>query len=84
MKRDRHDPTRLLRFVARHALNGIIAGWVCLLALLWLDIGGLGALIATSPFEELVTAMMAGAFGVTFGMLGIAWGVLVVLPQDGD
>ncbi|MGM0586073.1 MAG: hypothetical protein ACQEUZ_15610 [Pseudomonadota bacterium] len=84
MRREPHDPTRVLRFVARHALNGIIAGWVCMLLLLWLDIGGLGALIAASPSEELATAMMAGAFGVTFGMLGIAWGVLVVLPRDGD
>jgi hypothetical protein len=83
MKRD-PDPNRLMRFVGRHALNGVIAGWVCMLALLWLDIGGLGALIEQARAKELVTAMMAGAFGVTFGTLGIAWGVLVVLPRDGD
>ena len=41
MRKD-NDPTRLLRFVLISAMDGIAAGWLALLALLWLDIGGLG------------------------------------------
>lgn len=80
----RHDPYRLVRFVAFHALCGIIAGWATLLLLLQLDIGGLGRLVERAANEELATAMLAGAFGVTFGFVGLAWGILVVLPGEGD
>ena len=76
------DPTRLMRFVAKHAFHGALAGWTCLLAFLWLDLGGLGDLVANSPSGELISAMLAGAFGVTFGLVGIVWGVLVVLPHE--
>lgn len=76
------DPTRLMRFVAKHAFHGVLAGWACLLAFLWLDLGGLGALVHGSPSRELISAMLAGAFGITFGLVGIVWGVLVVLPHE--
>lgn len=79
--RPKDDPARLMRFVFRHAANGIAAGWTALLALLWLDVGGIGTLVHNSPSRELVTAMMAGGFALTFGFLGMAWGVLVVLPN---
>ena len=81
MPRRPYDPNRLARFVLRHSLNGVIAGWVFLLALLWLDIGEIGTLVRAAEQRELITAMMAGAFGVTFGLVGLAWGVLVVLPE---
>ena len=77
-----HDPTRLLRYVARHALTGAVAGWTALLALLWLDIGDLGTRVAGSADRELITVMLAGAFGSTFGLVGILWGVLVMLPHE--
>ncbi len=79
-----HDPYRLVRFVAFHALCGIMAGWTALLLLLWLDVGGLGTLVGRAAREELATVMLAGAFGVTFGFVGLAWGILVVLPGEGD
>lgn len=82
MDRRHYDPTRLVRFVVRHTANGVIAGWVFMLALLWLDIGGVGTLVHGAEQRELITAMMAGAFGVTFGFVGLAWGVLVLLPDE--
>ncbi|MEM6438494.1 MAG: hypothetical protein AAF763_02185 [Pseudomonadota bacterium] len=82
MPRKPYDPHKLTRFLLHHAANGVAAGWIVMLLLLWLDVGGLGALITGSDQRELVTAMMAGAFGTTFGVVGIVWGVLVVLPQE--
>lgn len=82
MSRTPYDPNRLPRFVLRHAFNGVIAGWVFMLLLLWLDIGQVGTLVRGAEQRELITAMMAGAFGVTFGFVGLAWGVLVVLPES--
>ncbi len=80
----KHDPYRLMRFVFRHALTGVMAGWTVLLALLWLDIGGLGDRVHSSPDGWLVTLMLAGAFGTTFSLVGIMWGVLVLLPDEPD
>ncbi len=80
----KHDPYRLMRFMMRQALTGVMAGWAILLALLWLDVGGLGARVHGSPDGWIVTLMLAGAFGVTFSMVGILWGVSVLLPDEPD
>lgn len=82
MTQKHYDPTRLVRFVAKHAFHGVIAGWTSLLLILWLDIAGFGTLVASSAQRELITAMLAAAFGTTFGLVGIMWGVLVVLPTE--
>ncbi|WP_339949851.1 hypothetical protein [uncultured Albimonas sp.] len=79
-----HDPCRLAKFVALHAATGIVAGWVCLLILLWLDIGGLGSLIERAERSEMATVLLAIGFGTSFGFVGIAWGVLAVLPHEKD
>ena len=77
-----YDPNKLVRFLLRHVANGVAGGWTFMLALIWLDVGGIGGLIRGSDQRELVTAMMAGAFGVTFGLVGLVYGVLVVLPGE--
>jgi len=79
-----HDPWRLAKFVALHAATGIVAGWACLLALLWLDIGGLGGLVERAERSEMATVLLAIGFGTSFGFIGIAWGVLAVLPHEKD
>ena len=81
MRKDK-DPTRLLRFVLISAMDGIAAGWLALLALLWLDIGGLGTRVHGSANAELAVLMLAGAFAVTFSYVGIVWGVLVRLRDQ--
>lgn len=78
------DPTRLIRFLLHHTANGVAAGWTAMLALIWLDVGGLGTLLQGSAVRELATAMMAGGFALIFGFVGMAWGVLVILPESGD
>lgn len=82
MQRKPYDPFKLVRFVGKHALHGVLAGWTALLAILWLDIGGFGTLVRGSEERELISVMLAGAFGTTFGLVGIMWGVLVVLPHE--
>ena len=80
--RGKDDPGRLLRFVLISAADGVAAGWTVLLALLWLDIGGLGARVHGSADAELAVLMLAGAFAVTFSYVGIVWGVMARLPEE--
>ena len=78
-----HDPNRLIRYVLISALDGVAGGWTFLLALLWLDIGGLGTLVhgaADGGLTALYILLMS--FGVTFGFVGIAWRVMVMLPEE--
>ncbi|MEM1316156.1 MAG: hypothetical protein AAGI51_16490, partial [Pseudomonadota bacterium] len=59
--REDYDPGKLTRFMIYHIASGVAAGWVVMLALIWLDIGGVGSLIRGSDQRELVTAMMAAS-----------------------
>lgn len=77
-----HDPYKLMRYVAISAGDGIAAGWTFLLALLWLDIGGLGTLVHNSASGPMAVVIMAMSFAVTFGFVGIAWRVMVLLPDQ--
>lgn len=88
MRTDKHsrydttpDPWRLVRFVAISAGDGIAGGWTLLLLLVELDIQGLGTLVKTQPDGALAMAMLAGVFAITFSMVGIAWRVMVILPD---
>ena len=38
----------LVRFLVVHCLAAVIAGWTMVGGLLWLNVGGLGALVMTS------------------------------------
>ena len=84
MTRPKHDPYRLFRYVALGAGEGVLAGWVVLLILKYLNIGRIGDLISNSPDGALVYAVALALFGITFGMVGIAWRVMFLLPQEDD
>jgi len=79
---DRHDPYRLMKYVGKGALEGASAGWILLIILKYLDIGGIGTLIANTAEGPLVYAIAFCLFGITFGMVGIAWRVMVLLPDE--
>lgn len=81
-RRGQGDPGRLVRYVAMAAAEGVAAGWAFLLALLWLDIGGLGTLVHGSEDATLALVILLMSFGVTFGFVGIAWKVMVMLPDE--
>lgn len=76
------DPYRVMKYVARGAAEGIVAGWILLTILKHLDIMKIGTLIANSADGALAYFMLAFFFGITFGMVGIAWRVMVLLPDE--
>ncbi|MEM8760710.1 MAG: hypothetical protein AAGE83_10395 [Pseudomonadota bacterium] len=78
----RQDPFRLVRLVAIGAADGIAAGWIALLLMVELDFQGLGSLMKGTEDGGLALAMLAAFFAVTFGMVGIAWRVMVLLPEE--
>ena len=78
------DPHKLTKYVALGAGEGVVAGWIVLLLLIHLDIVGLGSLIHRSADGVTALLMLLGFFGITFGMVGIAWRVMVLLPDEED
>ena len=82
MSDERKDDYRLMRYTALGAGEGVVAGWITLLIFKYLDIGRIGTLIEGSDQGALVLAVALGLFGITFGMLGIAWRLMVLLPDE--
>lgn len=80
----RNDPYRLVKYVALGAGEGVVAGWIFLLIVLKLDAIGLGDLIDRSADGPLALILLLWFFGMTFGMVGIAWRVMVLLPDEKD
>ncbi|MEL6775117.1 MAG: hypothetical protein AAFP23_10150 [Pseudomonadota bacterium] len=80
--RPKEDPNRLVRYVAVAAGDGITAGWVLLLVAVEMDVQGFGTLMKTAEVGGLALAVSAGLTAVTFGMLGIAWRVMAILPHE--
>lgn len=76
------DPWRLVRVVATGAADGIAAGWILLLCMVELDFQGLGTLVKGAEDGALGLVMLSFFFGITFGMVGIAWRVMVLLPEE--
>ena len=71
-----HD-WRLLKFLARNCLTGIICGWAVLLGFLWTDVGKIGTLTESASSGGLAMFLLAVMFGLTGG--SVAMGVAVML-----
>ena len=84
MRDRREDPYRLMKFVAVGAGDGIAFGWFMMLVMKWMDVAGIGTLIESSPSGPLAMLLMLIWFGITFGMVGIGYRVMVVLPHTED
>ena len=82
MPKHRPHEYRLPIYVAIGALEGAIAGWFLLGALMMLDIQGIGSLITRVDAGFLMFQLAVIFFGITFGMVGIAWRVMVLLPDE--
>ena len=80
----RPDPYRVMKYVGLGAADGVIFGWILLSILKYLDILRIGTLIAASPDGALAYFMLVFFFGITFGMVGIAWRVMVLLPDEDE
>lgn len=80
----RDDPYRLLKYVALGAGEGVFAGCLFVMILVKLDVGGMGQLIDRSTDGALALVMLLVSFSLTFAMIGIAWRVMVLLPDEKD
>lgn len=78
------DPNWLMKFVAIGAADGIAFGWLVLLTFSWMDVMGIGTLLHESRSGLLAMVIMLIQFGITFGMVGIGYRVMVVLPTLKD
>jgi hypothetical protein len=70
---------RLIRFMLVHFCDGMVMGWAFGLALIWFDVGGVGALLAEVDRGP-VTAMFFFHGGLLFGTLVMS----VALMTMGD
>ena len=84
MRDRKDDPYRLMKFVAVGAGDGIAFGWFMMLVMKWMDVAGIGTLIESSSSGPLAMVLMLIWFGITFGMVGIGYRVMVVLPTMDD
>ncbi|MEM0923798.1 MAG: hypothetical protein AAGF44_11190 [Pseudomonadota bacterium] len=76
------DPYRLMKYVATGAIDGVLAGWAFVAILLALDVMGLRSMALNVASAPLAFLMLFIFTGITFGMLGIAWRVMVLLPGE--
>lgn len=65
-----------------HLAVGVAVGWSVLGALVWLDIGGLGTLVATSRSRGVVIFMLMAVFAITWG--SAAMGAAIMSDTDKD
>lgn len=73
--------TRLLVFLAKNALIGILTGWGLLAAILWFDVGRLGELWLASEHPVATLLLAMGGFAVTFGSLAMGTAIFL-LPRE--
>ena len=74
-----HD-TRLVRFLAGHAVAGALIALATVSLLLIADVGGLRGLVVRSDVGLLALAVMSGFFVITFA--SVQMGVAVMLHLD--
>ncbi len=73
---------KLVRFMLTHAANGMAIGCAALLAVIWFDVLGVGALLAKDQ-SGLATAVLFFQTALTFG--AVSMGVAVMnLGEDSD
>ena len=74
----------LFRLLAVNALAGAVAAVVVVVGLLWLDVGNLGSLIASSDQPALPVALMTFGFVVTLASAAMGTAVMRIGRDDED
>jgi hypothetical protein len=75
---------KLIRFVAVNSVIAVLVGWAIAGALIVLDIGNFGSMIANSGNRPAALAILAMSFGSTFGFAYLATAVLLLPTEKGD
>jgi len=78
-ERARADHRDMLRFMAINALAGALLGLIAAFAIIWLDAGGLGTLIARSSQPAVPILLLAGPLALTFGAAA-AGSAIMLMP----
>lgn len=73
-------PPSVGKRLLRHAVTGVVAGWVLMLGLVWSDVGHVGSLMDRSPIGWIGYLMLVAAFAST----GAAVGVGVALTTEAE
>ncbi|SON55473.1 hypothetical protein HDIA_1932 [Hartmannibacter diazotrophicus] len=72
----------LVRFLARHALIGFGIAIAFVTTILMLDIGGLGALVTSSPSGCLAAVVLTFAIGLTFSSVQMGFAIMFLADKD--
>ena len=67
----------LIRFLARHAILGVLVGCCLAGALLVFDVAGLGTLFARAENPAIAVALLFSGFAVTFGSAVMGGAILM-------
>jgi uncharacterized RDD family membrane protein YckC len=82
MGEPRHD-YRLIRFLVRHAVTGVMAALLVVYAIIKFDLFGLGTLVESSRHGALALLLLFTGLAATFGSLAMGTAVFM-LPKDED
>lgn len=77
------NPPKLVRFVLKNSLMGMVIGWLLASAVVYFDFNGFGSLIMESSHVAVALFIMFFSFGITFGFAYLTTAVLL-LPTDKD
>jgi hypothetical protein len=72
-----------LLFLLKHMLTGMLGGFFFGGLFLYYDINGLWSIISTSSDKWLAIIMMFSGLALTFGSIGMGWGIFS-LAQERD
>jgi len=74
----RKDHRQMLRFMALHALIGVVLGGATAAALIYLDVGGIGTRIARAANPVLPVLLLVVPFASLFGGAATASAILLM------
>ncbi|MCP8895043.1 hypothetical protein KYK29_08885 [Shinella daejeonensis] len=77
----RKDHWRMLRFMALNAAIGMLIGTLVAIALIWLDVGGVGTRVARAANPVLPVLLLVVSFAGLFGGAAAASAILL-LPYE--
>ncbi len=75
---------RLVRFLLTHLFIGTVSGWIFVAALIWFDIGGLGALVRESSVGPMAVVMLMVVMMITWGAGSMGTAVFLLPREEKD
>ena len=73
----------LLKYLARHLVMGVVAGWITLAFLIATNTGGLSDVVFGAANSVLPIVILAFGFTITFGSLAMGASIMM-LPSEDD